>query len=68
MRLASENGKGYSGNKEKHRKNHVLKMESMPWNMLQLACPPLKNGPTRKSRQANKYSVSPCDPEHIESS
>jgi hypothetical protein len=35
--------------------------------MLELACPPLKNGPSCQRRQANEYSISACDPEHIES-
>src|ERR1035437_7793333 len=56
----------YSGNKKEHRENHIIKMETMPWNMFTLFGPPFKNWPSCKCRKSDKNSFSSHNPEHIE--
>jgi len=49
--FASEKGNEISGNKKEEREDHIVKMESVPWHMIELPCPPLKKRPASNSRE-----------------
>ena len=58
-------GEGYTSNEKEKGEDHVVELETVPWDVVKLSGPPFKYGPSCECGETGEYTFATHDPEHV---